>query len=192
MIILGIILLIGAFAISCAKKQTTIVSPPPPPPPAPAPEIKRPVAPLPSPPIQEKEEPSVKIKEVQELPVEATARGVEFEFAENITDIFFDYDKSQLTDQSKETLRKNAEWLKNNPNVKIMIEGHCDERGTIEYNLALGERRALSTRNYLAALGIDPALIFTISYGEERPFELGHNEEAWAQNRRAHFVIAKE
>jgi len=72
-----------------------------------------------------------------------------------------------------------------------MIEGHCDERGTIEYNLALGERRALSTRNYLAALGIDPSRVFTISYGEERPFELGHDEDAWAKNRRAHFTIQK-
>lgn len=182
-IITGIIIILGAFTISCAKKPTVT------PPPAPAPEVKRPVAPLPPPKSQE--DIDMKMKEVKELPVDASARGLEFEFNENISDIFFEFDKSRLTDQTKETLKRNAEWLQNNPQLKVMVEGHCDERGTIEYNLALGEKRALSTRNYLAALGIDPARIFTISYGEERPFELGHTDEAWSQNRRAHFVIAK-
>lgn len=180
-IIIGIVILLGFFT-GCAKKAPII------PPPAPAPEAK-PVPP-PKPPVPE-EKPEIRIGEVKELPVEATARGLEFEFSENINDIFFEFDKSRIVDESKEILKRNAEWLKENPNVKVMIEGHCDERGTIEYNLALGERRALSTRNYLAALGIDPSRVFTISYGEERPFELGHNEEAWAKNRRAHFTIQK-
>lgn len=176
-VIIGMILFLGVFTTGCPKQA-------PVPPPAPAPE-KKAVEPLPAP------SPPPEIGEVKELPVETAARGIEFEFNENIKDIFFEFDKSRLTDESKETLKKNAEWLKSNPSVKIMIEGHCDERGTIEYNLALGERRALSARNYVAALGIDPARIFTISYGEEKPFAMGHNEEAWAQNRRAHFTIAK-
>jgi peptidoglycan-associated lipoprotein len=88
-----------------------------------------------------------------------------------------------------EILKENAALLHKYPKVKIQIEGHCDERGTNEYNLALGERRANSTRNYLISLGISPDRISTISYGEERPLDPGHNEEAWAKNRRAHFVI---
>lgn len=179
-IIFGIIILLGFFT-GCAKKAPIA------PPPAPAPVVK----PTPPPPPVPEEKPEIKVVEVKELPVEATARGLEFEFSANINDIFFDFDKSRITDESKEMLERNAEWLKENPNVKVMIEGHCDERGTIEYNLALGERRALSTRNYLAALGIDPSRVFTISYGEERPFELGHDEDAWAKNRRAHFTIQK-
>ena len=137
------------------------------------------------------EEPEMVVEEVKQLPVEAAARGMEFEFNENMKDIFFEFDKFDLTEESKRILEKNAEWLKENTDVKIMIEGHCDERGTIEYNITLGERRSLSTRNYLAALGIDPSRIFTISYGEEKPFDQGHNEEAWANKRRAHFTITK-
>ena len=86
-------------------------------------------------------------------------------------------------------LKENAELLKKYPKVKIQIEGHCDERGTNEYNLALGERRANSTKNYLVSLGISPDRISTISYGEEKPLDPGHNEEAWAKNRRAHTII---
>ncbi len=118
-------------------------------------------------------------------------KDIVFKFTENLRKVFFEYDKSRLTDVSKATLRENAAWLREHPNIKVQIEGHCDERGTIEYNLGLGERRAISVRSYLSLLGIEIARIFTISYGEERPVELGHDEEAWAQNRRVEFKIAQ-
>jgi peptidoglycan-associated lipoprotein len=86
-------------------------------------------------------------------------------------------------------LRENAAFLKKNPKMKIQIEGHCDERGTVEYNLALGERRANNTKRYLVSLGITSDRISTISFGKEMPLDPGHNEEAWAKNRRAHIVV---
>ncbi len=98
--------------------------------------------------------------------------------------VFFDYDKYILKPPARETLKNQAEWLKRYPSVTVTIEGHCDERGTREYNLALGERRANSVKDYLVALGISPDRMKTISYGKERPVALGSNEAAWAQNRR--------
>nr|HID60096.1 peptidoglycan-associated lipoprotein Pal [Desulfobacterales bacterium] len=106
-------------------------------------------------------------------------------------DIHFDFDKYNLTEKSIEILKFKADWLLNHPGVNIIIEGHCDERGTNEYNLALGERRAESAKTFLVDSGVDPDRITTISYGEERPLDPGHNEEAWAKNRRAHFVIVE-
>lgn len=103
--------------------------------------------------------------------------------------IYFDFDKSTLTDSAKVTLKAKAAWLMANPNVTVTIEGHCDERGTSEYNMALGDRRARSARSYLMDLGIRSRRMTTISYGEEKPIALGHNEAAWAKNRRAQFVI---
>lgn len=106
-----------------------------------------------------------------------------------LEDIYFEFDKSTLTPQAKETLVKKAEWLRANLDVSVIIEGHCDERGTNEYNLALGDRRAASTKTFLVDLGISPLRLTIISYGEERPLVSGRNEEAWAKNRRAHFGI---
>jgi peptidoglycan-associated lipoprotein len=103
--------------------------------------------------------------------------------------VYFDYDKSDLTDATRQTLQSNAEWLKQNPKRKIVIEGHCDERGTIEYNLALGQRRAAAVRGYLESLGIDSARLRVVSYGKERPLDPGHTEDAWSRNRRAEFLI---
>ncbi|MFV9644239.1 MAG: peptidoglycan-associated lipoprotein Pal [Desulfobacterales bacterium] len=104
-------------------------------------------------------------------------------------DIYFDFDKYNLLPMAQQILQKKAEWLWNNPDVSVIIEGHCDERGTNEYNLALGDRRAESARTYLINLGITGSRLTTISYGEERPVDSGHNEVAWAKNRRAHFTI---
>lgn len=101
----------------------------------------------------------------------------------------FDFDKSDLTPEARAILADNARKLEANPEVYIRIEGHCDERGTVEYNLALGERRARAVRDYLVNYGIDPGRITIISYGKERPIDPGHNEAAWAKNRRAEFVI---
>jgi len=104
-------------------------------------------------------------------------------------DIFYGYDSSSLTTQAQDVLRKKAAFLKTSPNVKVTIEGHCDERGTNEYNLALGEARAKSAKAFMVDLGIPAARMATISYGEERPLVQGRSEEAFAKNRRAHFVI---
>ncbi len=103
-------------------------------------------------------------------------------------DITFDYDDFSLKPSAKETLKGIAEWLLKNTSTQILIEGHCDERGTNEYNLALGERRANSAKKYLVQLGVARNRIATISYGEEKPADPGHTEAAWAKNRRCHFL----
>jgi len=104
-------------------------------------------------------------------------------------DIYFDFDKSTLTPSGQDNLLRKAEWLRENPDATVTIEGHCDERGTNEYNLALGDRRAESAKAFLIDLGIDSMRLTTISYGEERPVDPRHMEEAWAKNRRDHFVV---
>jgi peptidoglycan-associated lipoprotein len=104
-------------------------------------------------------------------------------------DIYFDFDSIQLTPQAQEILTKKGIWLRDNPAATVTIEGHCDNRGTNEYNLALGEGRAQSAKTFLMDLGIDVSKLRTISYGEERPLDPQQTESAWAKNRRAHFVI---
>jgi peptidoglycan-associated lipoprotein len=121
----------------------------------------------------------------EELPedlAELNARGY-------LQDVFFDTDRFDLTPSARDSLAANAAWLQDHLTISILIEGHCDERNTREYNLALGERRASAVRDYLVFLGIPPQRIQIISYGEERPFALGSTESAWRLNRRAHFVI---
>jgi len=103
-------------------------------------------------------------------------------------DIFFDFDRSMITPESQAQLRDNAEWMAQNKGTSLVCEGHCDERGTAEYNMALGERRAESAKQSLMSLGVSGDRLTTISYGEEKPFATGHNEAAWSQNRRVHFV----
>jgi len=103
--------------------------------------------------------------------------------------IFFDFDKSNITPDAKAILDKNAEWTSKNPTAKIRIEGNCDERGTNEYNMALGERRATSAKQYLVTLGIAANRLTTVSYGEEKPLDPGHDEAAWAKNRRDDFKV---
>jgi peptidoglycan-associated lipoprotein len=108
-----------------------------------------------------------------------------------LKDIFFDFDKSDIRDDARANLSENLQWLRAHPSVALTIEGHCDERGTAEYNLALGERRAKAAKDFFLAGGVDPKRIATISYGKERPFVLGHDESAWKWNRRAHFVMGE-
>lgn len=103
--------------------------------------------------------------------------------------IYFGYDSSELSDSARRILRNNADWLKAQGDVNVLVEGNCDERGTIEYNLALGERRADSVRGYMTKLGIQRSRVRIITYGEERPIDPGHNESAWSKNRRAAFVL---
>lgn len=108
---------------------------------------------------------------------------------EEIIDINFEFDQFVLTNTARQKLSKNASILSKYPEVKVLIEGHCDERGTEEYNLALGERRANAAKEYLVTLGINESRLSTISYGEEKPLDPEHNEIAWAKNRRVHFAI---
>jgi peptidoglycan-associated lipoprotein len=124
--------------------------------------------------------------DVQETDIEALRRLIN---EGRIQPVFFDYDSSDLTIDARRTLEENAKWFRQYPGVSITVEGHCDERGTEEYNLALGDRRAQAAREYLIQLGIRSGLLEPISFGEERPFVQGSNEAAWAKNRRAHFTI---
>ena len=106
-----------------------------------------------------------------------------------LRDAFFDFDKYEIRPEDAKVLDSNASWLKTNLNLLVLIEGHCDERGTNEYNLALGERRAKSAMNYLVSQGVQASRITIISYGEERPQCTEHSEACWAKNRRAHFLV---
>jgi peptidoglycan-associated lipoprotein len=113
----------------------------------------------------------------------------DFRAIPELKDVFFDFDKYDIRPADAKVLDSNAGWLKSNPNHLVLIEGHCDERGTNEYNLALGERRAKSTMNYLVSQGVQASRITIISYGEERPVCTEKTEECWAKNRRAHFLV---
>ncbi len=124
-------------------------------------------------------------------PAPAPSASVADLFNQNIRDAFFDTDKSDLRPDARDALTKDAEFLRSYPDVRISIEGHCDERGSTEYNLGLGERRADAAKNYLVSLGIAANRIDTVSWGKERPFCTEHNETCWQQNRRAHLVMAK-
>ncbi len=114
-----------------------------------------------------------------------------FRASSDLKDIHFKFDRYDLDSNSKMILQKNATFLKSNPNVHIEVQGHCDERGTNNYNIALGERRAHSTKNYLVSQGVDSRNVHVISYGEEKPFCFDSGETCWYQNRRAHFMVSK-
>jgi peptidoglycan-associated lipoprotein len=112
-------------------------------------------------------------------------------FDRNVKDAFFDFDKADIRADARDALSQTAQFLRSYPQVKVVIEGHCDERGSTEYNLALGDRRAASAKQYLASLGITADRMETVSYGKERPFCTASNEDCWQQNRRAHIIMAK-
>ncbi len=131
---------------------------------------------------------SVPAKSSQESSLEALQKGKPADQGP-LRDINFDFDRADLRPDAREILKGHATWLKANPQVKVEIEGHCDERGTNEYNLALGAKRAESVKQYLIDLGISPSTLSTISYGEELALCKEHNETCWAKNRRAHFVV---
>jgi peptidoglycan-associated lipoprotein len=149
----------------------------------------------------EKAKKRVRIKEQQELSEQALReKALKEEEARRLKeasdkahfeteDIYFEFDQYILSDTAKQNLNKKAQWLKNFPAAKAVIEGHCDERGSAEYNLALGQKRADATMQYLVSLGIGANRISTVSYGKEKPIDTGSNEAAWAKNRRAHFVL---
>lgn len=172
----GLVLAAGLLVTAgcCTKKPA----------PAPAPEVAA-EAPAPVPVPTEAPIPTPPPAPVETLPADLA----ELNRMGYLKDIFFDFDLFDVRPVERDAMSANAEWLRKWPAVKIQIEGHCDERGSNKYNMALGERRANAARDYLVSLGIDGSRISTISYGEERPFVEGSNEQAWSQNRRAHFVI---
>jgi peptidoglycan-associated lipoprotein len=123
-------------------------------------------------------------------PVQEARVLPDFKDEQQLQDVHFEYDRDKLDSSTKTILRANAEWLKKNPNARVEIQGHSDERGTNNYNLGLGERRALQTKKFMVNLGIDESRLYTISYGEEKPFCFDSNENCWWENRRAHFTVA--
>jgi peptidoglycan-associated lipoprotein len=141
--------------------------------------------------MKEEEAKRAQEKEFEKSLVAKKTPGIEGEVFESslLKDIHFDFDKYDIRPADAEILKGNAALLTRYPKMKIQIEGHCDERGTVEYNLALGERRANSTKKYLITLGLAGDRVSAISYGKERPLDPGHNEEAWAKNRRGHTII---
>jgi peptidoglycan-associated lipoprotein len=176
---LGAALMVGA----CGKKKPAATPPAPAPTPATAPST----TPAPPPP------PPPRTPEPPRTPTEDEAFGAKsLEDLNNehpLGDAFFDLDSSTIRDDAKPAIQKDAEWLKRWTSTKVMIEGHCDERGTSEYNLALGERRAQAVKDYLVSLGIGADRSQTVSKGKEQPFCVDKNESCWQQNRRGHFVI---
>lgn len=131
--------------------------------------------------------PAKEAPKVTEDPLAAAAAKAKAAFLNE--HVYFDFDKYDLKPAAQETLRAKAKWLRDNPDAKATIEGHCDERGTNQYNMALGDRRANSAKKFLVDLGIDAKRLTTISYGEEKPVDKGKTEEAYAKNRRAAFVL---
>lgn len=145
-------------------------------------------------PVKEPESSEIEIEGLEASVQKKTYPGIEGEFIETpmLKDCHFDFDRYDLTSEARKILAENAKILKKIPGRNIQVEGHCDERGTKEYNLALGERRAASVKAYLVSLGIPEANISTISYGEEMPLDDSHNDAAWEKNRRAHIIILSE
>jgi len=182
--VLVLIIAFGSILISCAQKR--IVQPqqqPVAPQVTKAPEAK-PEQKIPEEKITEQQLAKIETKEV-ETPKYTEEKGI-FE------DIHFDFDKYDIRPDAKPILQSVADWLIKNTSSRLLIEGHCDERGTNEYNLALGDRRAKATRDYLVAVGVVSGRIDIISYGEEKPICTEKTEECWQKNRRAHFVVLKE
>jgi len=173
------VVLVISFAASCKKKAQEV--PPPPPP-----QVQE------QPPVEKVEEPVIKEPELTEEEIFMKKTLEEINQEKPLAMIHFDYDRYNIRLDAIPVLEANAKWLKDHPTVKILIEGHCDERGTEEYNLALGEKRAKSTMDYLVSLGISPDRIRIISYGKSQPLDPGHNEVAWAKNRRAQFLIIEK
>jgi peptidoglycan-associated lipoprotein len=151
-------------ALGCASRKQVSTTTPEPPPPAPT-ESE---APPPPPP-----------------PSDASSQS---EVQAALRDAFFDFDDAGLRNDAKTALENNARFMEQNSGSAVVIEGHCDERGSVEYNLALGERRAKAAREFLVSYGIAASRLTTISYGKERPIDSGHDEDSWSKNRRAHFV----
>ncbi len=186
--VVPVVFLCGLVSLACSRNPPPEAPPDTPPlpptvldnvPDPPEPPVE-PEPPPPPPPVIEPEEELV-TRSLEELNQDSPLQPV-----------FFAYDSAEIDAASRRVLDQNAEVLRRNPNWVITIEGHCDERGTAEYNLALGERRAVAARQYLEDLGLAADRLRTVSYGKEFPFDPGHDEAAWRQNRRAHMVISEQ
>jgi len=180
-----LVLALTVLAFACSSKKPPVARPAPPPPPPPQTQAA-PARPAPPEPVRE---PVVVPPEpVREDRITSNNLD-EINRSSPFKPVFFELDSSEINAAGQAALNEDATILKRNTNWTITIEGHCDERGTAEYNLALGERRAAAARTYLASLGIPADRLKTVSYGKEFPFDPGHDEAAWAKNRRAHFVV---
>jgi len=181
--VIVLMLALSAWASGCKKKPGKVTPPPVEPPPTTAPAEPAPTTPK---------------ETVTDFPAEKpTARDVEPGIDELnrqgvLKTVYFDYDQEQLREDARATLQANAAWLRAHPGYKVRIEGNADDRGTIEYNLALGQRRADSVREYLGSLGANTSTLEVISYGEEKPATDGESETSWSKNRRADFVIVSK
>jgi peptidoglycan-associated lipoprotein len=173
-------LLVFAFAVSCTPKAKQ--APPPPPP-----QVKE------QPKVEKVEQaPVVKKPELSEEEIFMGKSLEEINREQPLKMIHFDYDKYFIREDAKPVLEADAAWLRKFKTAKLLIEGHCDERGTEDYNLALGEKRAKSTFDYLISLGIAQDRLKTISYGKSQPLDMGHDETAWQKNRRAQFTVIEK
>jgi peptidoglycan-associated lipoprotein len=193
----SVVLLAPALTFGCAKQPATMTTA------APAPTGVAVVSPTPSSPESTQSTGRFETGRAETLPPAADqqrsgagASGArpapgEFVGVRDLVDVHFDFDKYAIRARDAEILDANARWLRANKDAQVLIEGHCDERGTEEYNLSLGDRRAKATVDYLVAQGIAPARLVTISYGKERPQCSEHNEACWAKNRRAHFLVKR-
>ena len=181
---IGILLILAA--VACGRKQPPIARPTPPPPgtgaaPSRPPAPPQPVSEQPIVPAEPVPEDAMSGRSLDELNRESPFQPV-----------FFEFNSAEISGQGQQALQNNAALMRKYPSWVVTVEGHCDQRGTAEYNLALGERRALAAKNYLVTLGIPAERLRTVSYGKEFPFDPGQGEASWAKNRRAHFVITSK
>jgi peptidoglycan-associated lipoprotein len=189
------LLVLSLFLAGCPKRPATMAASAPAPgvatpPPAPAAPVPPPTAPESTPPAPAAPPAaSAPMPQVAQPAAPVLPRVSEFAANANLKDVYFDFDKYDIRPEAARILDANATWLKANPGNLVLIEGHCDERGTAEYNLALGERRAKSTMNYLVGQGVAASRITVISYGKERPLCTEKTEACWAMNRRAHHLV---
>jgi peptidoglycan-associated lipoprotein len=174
----SVTLAVVAFVVACSTK------PPAAPPPAPTPE------PVSTPTVVTIDPVATPAPRPTPRPDAESIAGLSIDKLSGfLKPAFYDYDKADIRGDARDVLAANATWLKKYPSVQFTIEGHSDERGTAQYNLALGDRRANAAKDYLVSLGVDASRVKTVSYGKERPFATGHDEDSWQKNRRAHFVV---
>jgi len=185
------LLLLSVVVVGCSKKAPPATGPMPPPNVTSGATASNPPDPLPPPSSRVDEAPLVGSGAIGEDAISTRALE-DLNRDSPLKPVFYDLDSSELDEAGRMIVASNAQVLKKYPTWAITVEGHCDERGTAEYNISLGELRAVAVKNYLVSLGIAPNRILTVSYGKEFPFDAGHNDGAWAKNRRAHFVITSK
>ena len=185
----GLLTLAALLAFGCGPKRPPVVSTTAPGGAGPAPAAET------NAPAPEAALPVDSGPDVQPLREDATAGqeivGGELGEGGPLADVYFDYDQATLSEAARATLAKHAQWLKQHAETKVTVEGHCDQRGTVEYNLALGDQRSRVVYDELVAKGVESSRLNAISLGKERPLETGNSESAWAKNRRAHFVVSR-